>query len=460
MKTAIRKIIIISVHLMILASCKKDFLDENPRTDLIIPNSTQALWALLDNDNVMNRTPVMGELSSDNYYVTLPYWQVLPQNHERYSYIWAKDIYIGEQNVDDWSRAYTQVLHANTVLEGLDQVPPGDISEAEKNAIKGSALFFRANAYYNLAQLFALPYDSATADFDLGLPIRTQVDISIKVPRHTVRQTYDSILAYLDQAENLVNPGIIYNSKNRVSKPAVLALKARAYLSMRAYAQAGEFANKALQLHDSLINYNDLDPFALLPFNNRNKETIFQSCFTDQTQVLSAFIYPDVIIDSMLLKMYDANDLRLAIYYTNFISGNYNLKGSYSATINPFSGFATDELYLIRAEANAKAGHIAEAMSDLNKLLQNRYITGTFTPLGAGSQIEAIQLIRDERRKELAFRGLRWTDLRRYNKEGANITLQRTLNGVTYTLPPNSPLYALPIPLEVRRLGGLIDNER
>jgi hypothetical protein len=56
-------------------------------------------------------------------------------------------------------------------------------------------------------------------------------------------------------------------------------------------------------------------------------------------------------------------------------------------------------LYLIRAEANAKAGHIAEAMSDLNKLLQNRYITGTFTPLGAGSQIEAIQLIRDERRK-------------------------------------------------------------
>jgi tetratricopeptide (TPR) repeat protein len=454
------KIVIISIGVMMLSSCKKDFLDENPRTDLIIPNTIAALWALLDNDNIMNRTPAMGELSSDNYYLTFQYWQTLPYKHEQNCYIWAKDIYQGQPNVDDWSRSYTQVLHANTVLEGLKLVPANSSSASEKNAIRGSALFFRANAYYNLAQIFANAYDSSTAGTDLGLPIRTDPDINAKIPRHTVKQTYDSILTYLDQAESLVNPGIIYNSKNRVSKPAVLALKARVYLSMRAYDKAGDHASQALQLYDSLINYNDLDPAAVLPFNARNKETIFQSGFTEVTQVLSAFIYPDVIIDSTLLNMYDINDLRKTTYYTNIFSGRYNLKGSYSGSIIPFTGLATDELYLIRAESNAKAGNIAQAMDDLNKLLDKRYKTGTFTPLQANSQQEALQFIRDERRKELAFRGLRWSDLRRYNKEGANIDLHRVLNGQIYTLEHNSKLYILPIPPDVISRGDLINNDR
>jgi starch-binding outer membrane protein, SusD/RagB family len=459
MKTANRNIIIVCLGVMMLMACKKDFLEKNPRTDLIIPNTTQALWALLDNDGIMNRTPTLGELSADNYYLTFSYWQILPQNHERYSYIWAADIYDGQQNVDDWSRAYTQVLHANTVLEGLKLVP-ATTSIVEKKEIRGAALFFRANAYYNLAQLFAKQYDSTTANSDMGLPIRTDPDINVHVPRHSVKQTYDSILTYLDSAENLVMPTITYNNKNRVSKPAVLALKARVFLSMRAYAKAGEFADLALQLHDSLINYNDLDPFALIPFTNRNKETIFHSRFTDQTQTMAAFIYPEVIIDSTLLSMYDADDLRHSIYYTNFISGNYNLKGNYSATISPFSGLATDELYLIRAEANAILGNVPAAIADLNKLLSNRYKNNTFVPLNPATPAEALQLIRDERRKELAFRGIRWTDLRRFNKEGANIKLERVLNGNTYTLLPNSPLYVLPIPPEVLNLGRIPDNQR
>jgi hypothetical protein len=158
--------------------------------------------------------------------------------------------------------------------------------------------------------------------------------------------------------------------------------------------------------------------------------------------------------------MYDINDLRKTTYYTNIFSGRYNLKGSYSGSIIPFTGLATDELYLIRAESNAKAGNIAQAMDDLNKLLDKRYKTGTFTPLQANSQQEALQFIRDERRKELAFRGLRWSDLRRYNKEGANIDLHRVLNGQIYTLEHNSKLYILPIPPDVISRGDLINNDR
>lgn len=455
-----KHISVIILFAVMFTYCNKDFLDESPRTDLIPPTELKVLKALLDNDLVMNYTPNMGELSSDNYYLTTAYWLALTQKHERFCYIWEKNIYDGQQNVDDWTRSYKQVLNANVVLDGLKGIAVVSSNRDEWNAIKGSALFFRANAYYNLAQIFAPPYDSNTADTDLGLPLRSNPDINETVSRSSVKLTYDSILADLNEAENLVYSTVQYNNKNRPSKPGVLALTARVYLSMRDYVKAGEYADRALHLYDSLIDYNGLDPFAFIPFDIKNKETIFQSRFTTATDILIGLVFPEVIIDSNLLMMYHPDDLRATAYYSNLLFGVYNLKGSYSGSVYPFSGLATDELYLIRAESSAYANNITEAMNDLNTLLAMRYKTGTFTPRTAGSRDEALSMIRDERRKELAFRGLRWPDLRRFNKEGADITLQRIVDGQTYTLAPNSKLYVLPIPPEVIRLGGLTDNER
>jgi tetratricopeptide (TPR) repeat protein len=446
--------------MVLLLSCNKDFLKENSRTDLDEPNSVKDLWALLDNDNVMNSAPVMGELSSDNYYISYEYWQSLSLKHEQNCYIWAKDIFQGQQNSDDWSRCYAQVYYANSVIEKLREIPGSSSGNIEMKAILGSALFYRANAFFNLAQVFAPAYDSSTAASDLGLPIRTRSNIHEKVERHTVKQTYDSILSYLDRAENLVYPNIQFAYKNRVSKPAVLALKARVYLSMGAYAQAGEYANKVLALYDSLLNYNELNSTLTLPFTRENKEVIFQSQFHFNTRIMASFVYPDVLIDSVLLGMYDSTDLRLTYFYISQFPEKYNMKGNYSGTVFPFAGLATDELYLIRAEANAISGKTADAINDINQLLENRYVAGTFTPLTPGTPADVLQLVRNERRKELAFRGLRWSDLRRYNREGANITLQRVLNGTTYTLPPNSKLYVLPLPPEVITLGGLVNNDR
>jgi hypothetical protein len=100
------------------------------------------------------------------------------------------------------------------------------------------------------------------------------------------------------------------------------------------------------------------------------------------------------------------------------------------------------------------------ALSDLNTLLVKRWTNGNFTPFTASSALEAQDTILEERRKELAFRGLRWTDLRRLNKEGANITLTRLLFGQTYHLSPNSPYYVLPIPPDVIALSGIQQNQR
>ena len=78
----------------------------------------------------------------------------------------------------------------------------------------------------------------------------------------------------------------------------------------------------------------------------------------------------------------------------------------------------------------------------------------------ATSVSDALQKIQVERRKELVWRGLRWTDIKRYNKEGAGISLIRILNGTTYTLTPNSNLFVLPIPSDEIDISGIIQNPR
>ena len=112
----------------------------------------------------------------------------------------------------------------------------------------------------------------------------------------------------------------------------------------------------------------------------------------------------------------------------------------------------------MRAEAYARMGKTVEAMSDLNTLLSKRFKTGSFTPLTAIDATDALNKILIERRKELLMRNLRWMDIKRLNKEGANISLQRFINGQYYTLPPNDPRSALSLPDDLVSLYGLKQN--
>jgi len=59
------------------------------------------------------------------------------------------------------------------------------------------------------------------------------------------------------------------------------------------------------------------------------------------------------------------------------------------------------------------------------------------------------------------MRGQRWTDLKRLNKDSRfAVTLSRTVQGTTYTLPPNDPRYALLIPSEVILNSSMPQNAR
>lgn len=455
--------VVLMAALASMAACSKSpFLDKKPNTNLVVPTTLVDFQNLLDNTNVMGQTPVLGEMSSDNFYLANSLWQTI-DTKEQNAYIWAVDIYGGQGQVPDWDVPYQQVFYANVVLEGLANVKVDSSNAAQYNALKGAALFTRAFAFYNLAQLFAPVYDSHSAGTDLSIPLRLSSDINAVSVHSTVQQTYDRILDDLHLAETLLPSIVPYANRNRPSRPAAQALLARVYLSQRNYPQATLSADSCLQSYpNSLFLYDTLIATAFYPIPQLNSETLYQSVFlTNYTGPLVELIYPQCVIDSTLYQSYDSNDLRRSFFYKTTSTGSPYLRSSYTGGVFLFGGLATDEVYLIRAEGRARAGDISGAMDDLNTLLKTRWKAGTYIPFTASPAKEALDTILLERRKELAFRGLRWTDLRRLNKEGANITFTRYLNGTFYNLrPTDSLLYTLPIPPDVIAFSHMTQNKR
>jgi len=454
--------VVLMAVLASMVSCSKSpFLDKKPNTNLVVPTTLVDFQNLLDNTNVIGLTPVLGEMSSDNFYLVYNFWQNL-DTKEQNAYIWAADIYGGQGQVPDWDVPYQQVFYSNVVLEGLANVKIDSSNAVQYNALKGAALFTRAFAFYNLAQLFAPPYDSHSAGTDLSIPLRLSSDINAVSVHSTVQQTYDRILDDLHLAEGLLPSIVPYANRNRPSRPAAQALLARVYLSQRNYPQATLSADSCLQsIPNSLFKYDTLNAIQIYPITQFNSETLYQGTFLTYTQALAGFFYPQCVIDSMLYQSYDSNDLRRFFFYKTTSTGSPYLRGSYNGGVYPFGGLATDEVYLIRAEGRARAGNVSGAMSDLNTLLNTRWKAGTYNNFTASSAKEALDTILLERRKELAFRGLRWMDLRRLNKEGANITFTRNLNGTFYYLrPTDSLLYTLPIPPDVIAFSHMSQNKR
>ena len=105
-------------------------------------------------------------------------------------------------------------------------------------------------------------------------------------------------------------------------------------------------------------------------------------------------------------------------------------------------------------------GNVVNGLDDLNILLKNRFASTSFVPLSITDSQIALDTILAERRKELIYRELRWMDVKRLNKEGRNITLKKSVNGVGYTLPPNDLRFAVAIPEDIIARSRMQQNPR
>lgn len=438
------------LFILLFTGCKK-FLDEKQDNKFTIPQTLADLQMLLDNYTAMNTGySYQPEVAADNFYLTTTDFNAISDNTQKNFHTWQKE----DQRLADWAQLYKMVLNANTVLEYADEliVSAADVEIAGK--LKAAALFYRANAFYTLAQVYAYPYDEHT-DSPYGIPLRLSADINIISVRATVSETYRRIISDLKQAANGLDTTRPY--PNRPARTAAYAALARCYLSMSDYVNAGLYADSALQLNNNLIDFNTLSTTTPNPFVRFNKEVIFPAISSTANCLAPA----RAKVDTILYGLFHTNDLRKVLFFRLNPNGSVAFKGDYNAANNGnvFLGYTTGELYLIKAEALARQNMLQPAMNMLNTLLVTRWRNNSFIPFTATGQQEALTIILNERRKELCFRGQRWTDLRRLNKDAATqVTLTRAFGNTGFTLLPGSSAYTFQVPAGVIEQSGIQQN--
>ena len=128
-----------------------------------------------------------------------------------------------------WGPLYQSILQSNLVLDRLDKFPVriGTAFEAEdlanKNRIKGEALFFRALNYYNLQNTFG------------GVPVViSSYDKRVAIPKSTREEVRQLIEKDLSLAATLLPDVVVAKSSallSRPSKQAAYGLLARLYIN-------------------------------------------------------------------------------------------------------------------------------------------------------------------------------------------------------------------------------------
>jgi hypothetical protein len=434
--------------LVFLAGCKKDFLDIKPKGQMI-PKTTDDYRQILDfvsnKNNVGQKVCLLANygivnLLADDYQVSdSTQYKAMLNTDRKLWFEWGRSGSYNEELDDpDWKALYGQIYIMNSALEGL---PVAEGPAADKDQLMAEAHFHRAFCLLGLVNIYAKHYNTTSANTDLGIPLRLTTSLTESLQRATVQETYDQIISDLNAAvEDLPANQGIYN--HRPSSAAGYALLARTYLYMGKYDKALEFSQKSLDVTNFLYDFNTtLDRnststrYNYFPTTHRSwddkeilvqKETAYMSSLYHYSYITSWG--PDV------RALYDTTgDLRFRNYF-NYVpaNGGYtytaNIKRWQDAFYYPQVGLTVPEMYLTRAEASARLNKLPEAIADLNALRSKRFITSEYTPYDASalSPEQVLQMVKDERRRELWGRGLRWFDLKRYNAlDNANISITR-----------------------------------
>lgn len=431
------------------ASCKK-YLDIKPK-GAFIPGKTSDYRLLLDEvtprekSNGFVNTYSMDVMMDDDLVINT-FSQSFYNANRLSAFRFNEHLFLEQESDPDWLAMYNQIYTANLVVEQVMSSTGG--TDTEKRQLLAEARVHRAYAYFILVNIYAKQYDPATAANDAGVPVRQGLDFEEALPRASVKAVYDQVLADLQTSANDLPASPDPAATFRPSKATAFSLLAKTFLFMNNAADAHRYADSSLKYYNILIDYNTLPTHPAFPQYVLNYPTNYQNPETlmEKSNVSS---YALVFAAPALLSLYDTdNDLRWKTYFTpDFLLGMNN--GSFSSEWSgrvPSKGPSVPETYLIRAESSARLGNTQNALDDLNLLRSKRYKTGSNYTLSAPDANAALNIVKAERRREMAFRGSRYFDIRRFNKfDNANITITHTLGSEQFTLTPNSNRTALPI---------------
>lgn len=395
-------IVLVAIALSFTAC--NNFLDVEPK-GIVLPKTYSDYEAMLNAPEVTASFPdIMLNFSDDAYFSYSPS-SVGPDAN---AYFWNP---ILDPNNDDapvvWSDLYKTIYYTNVVVNNVMDAEGGN--ESIKKQIYAEALVFRAQAYFHLLTVFSKAYDKSTSDTDLGVPIVTSVDVKDPIPnRATVQENIDQIIEDVEHAYSVLSMQRL--NATRVNKSVAAAVLSRVYLYIEDYEKANEYAELAMGNTYQLEDYN-IESYAF-GFPEENPENLWIVLNKDYY----AGWMPEYSSD--LESNYDFDDLRymnfaIPIEPTLYYNGAYNL------------GLTVGELVLNRAEALARLNKVSEAMDMLNYLRENRIADYAYEPSEATGKEEALEAVLLERRKELAFKGTRWMDIKRLVRQGRLSKLQR-----------------------------------
>ena len=454
MKNSILYLLLVSLFLF---SCG-DFLEVKPK-DKIIPETADDYREFLygeayirDNTTLATYLDIMSDDIAAYGEVSGSSWSADARNTGFGYYTWQINPEVtidGAMNNDyTWSQLYHSILICNIVLSEVDDVQG---KEVIKDDIKAEAYFIRAFNYFMLVNLYGLPYRKETADNDMGVPISDVVGMEDRYfERSSVAKVYMQIENDLKESIRLFEASNISKSYFRANIKAAYLLASRVALYQEKYSDVIEFSNKLIEMHSSLWNLNKADAEYFI--SAKNPEILFTYA-NAANQYYNSYAKYAFHQSDALLESFTNEDLRKEFFmHESYYGSPMPMKNYYSSDTQILGcAFRSAEAYLNRAEAYAaNAETINKAMDDIKHLRDHRLTAST--EISAGTVEEAIQIVREERRRELCFEQHRWFDLRRYGcPEIQHVYVEDIDNNVfrTYVLQENDPAYTLPCPFTV-----------
>jgi starch-binding outer membrane protein, SusD/RagB family len=304
-----------------------------------------------------------------------------------------------------WGTMYNAINRTNNLLDAIPNV--GELTAAQSSRYRGEALFIRSLVYFDLVRLFG------------GVPLVVTpsrgAGPEASVPRASSQEVYALIVKDLEEAVTLLPTSRV---NGRATRDAANALLARVYLETGANAQARDKATAVI----GSGNYSLVPNFRSIWTTKNSQESIFELQFSiNNTNSLAFWYYPasqggrlGFAPTAELYNYFEAGDARRDASIA--IAGSQRYGNKYHRIANGDDNVVIlrlAEMYLIRAEANARLGADAAAVrADINLVRARAGLEPL--PTTVTSQQALLDAILRERRVEFAFEGHRFFDLRRF----------------------------------------------
>ncbi|MFK7001396.1 RagB/SusD family nutrient uptake outer membrane protein [Flavobacterium oreochromis] len=457
---------------LIFGGCQTDLnvsaQDESSRdvvfnTGLGVKSFTTGLYGLAQQEGAFGGVPqLLGEWQSDN----IGFRGTFPTLIEIRDYT---TISTNGNIASIWQDHYEIITQANTIISRAYSTPDVDFSKEERDQVVGEAKFMRALAYFQLNCLFAQPIQTVGSG-GLSVPLVTQYVKSVdeiglrSTARATIGQIYNQIELDLLDAINKITKF----DRSRANIGAAKALLARVYLYQNKFDLAANYANQVINMpeftfaNDYLFYDNKTSSehiFNLVSLTNDSQSGSNENgpsvSFSTLTNSSTQGGRGDCPFSANLNATFSASngDLRYTLKRADEINSARFFTTKYDDGKNQSSDFSViriSEMYLIRAEANLRAGTAvgANPIDDVNKIRRRARVADLTAPL-------TLDNIITERRLEFCFEGHRRMDLLR---NGIQLRSSGTVPAPTETMP-GKPKVILPIPQRELDLNkNLIQN--